>query len=275
MTQEPSQSAERVPQDPVSLLHEAFDREMHRLETRRVELVESREALIALSTTGLRSDPSATALEWGRVPQEMTPAVVERLTAITSDILRACTMTVESGPGVDETNIREGQRRIAGGLLQRALYPLDLLDSPVGQRWIRSWSDVGEKQRFVDRTPTEFAVFGNHAVLAVEEWGDPGSPYVLTRDPMLVAVFTAYFDAAFSAGLPMPTERAANQDDRRLLRLLGMGIKDEAIARYLGWSLRTVRRRVARLMGELGVETRFQLGIAAERAGLIGEERAR
>lgn len=264
-----------VPQDPVGHLHAAFDREMHRLESRRAELLEAREALIALGSAGLPTETPTAALEWERVPPEMTPAFVERLTAITSDILRACTMTVEFGPGVDETNIREGQRRISGGLLQRAIYPLELLDSPVGQRWIRSWNDAGEEQRFVDRTPTEFAVFGNHAVLAVEEWGDPRAPYVLIRDPMLVAMFTAYFDAAFSAGLPMPTARAANEDDRRLLRLLGMGIKDEAIARYLGWSLRTVRRRVARLMGELGVQTRFQLGIAADRAGLIGDERPR
>jgi DNA-binding NarL/FixJ family response regulator len=37
-------------------------------------------------------------------------------------------------------------------------------------------------------------------------------------------------------------------------------MKDEAIARYLGVSLRTVRRRVARLMAVNGVDTRFQLG---------------
>jgi DNA-binding CsgD family transcriptional regulator len=261
--------------DPLGYLHEAFDREMHRLETRRVELAAAREALLELGNRGWGPEGSSPPLGWEHVPTEMTPAVVERLTAITSDIMRACTMTVEQGPGVAETNIREGQRRISGGLVHRALYPLSLVDTPVGQRWIRSWADVGEEQRFVDRTPTEFAVFGNHAVLAVEEWGDPGSPYVFIRDTMPVEIFTAYFDAAFSAGLPMPTERAADEDDRRLLRLLGMGIKDEAIARYLGWSLRTVRRRVARLMVELGVETRFQLGIAADRAGLIGEERGR
>lgn len=270
-------SSRSVPasRDPLGYLHEAFDREMHRLETRRVELAAAREALLELSSPGWGPDGSSAPLGWEHVPLEMTPAVVERLTASTSDVMRACTMTVDQGPGVDETNIREGQRRISGGLVQRALYPLSLLDTPVGQRWIRSWADVGEEQRFVDRTPTEFAVFGNHAVLAVEEWGDPGSPYVLIREPMFVEIFTAYFDAAYSAGLPMPPGRAADDDDRRLLRLLGMGIKDEAIARYLGWSLRTVRRRVARLMVELGVETRFQLGIAADRAGLVGEERAR
>ena len=45
-----------------------------------------------------------------------------------------------------------------------------------------------------------------------------------------------------------------------MLRLLVAGLKDEAIARYLGCSLRTVRRRVAGLMEHYGADTRFQLG---------------
>ena len=41
-----------------------------------------------------------------------------------------------------------------------------------------------------------------------------------------------------------------------------MGLKDEAIARFLGLGLRTVRRRIAALMSLHGVDTRFQLGAA-------------
>ncbi len=56
-------------------------------------------------------------------------------------------------------------------------------------------------------------------------------------------------------------------------QLLALGMKDEAIARYLGWGLRTVRRRVARLMEEHGVDTRFQLGAAVTAAGKVGPQR--
>jgi hypothetical protein len=270
---ERSASSSRFSQrDPLDFLHEALDRETHWLETRRVDLVAAREALLELGSASWGSQASNSPPGWERIPSDMTAAFVERLTAGTADILRACTMTVDTGPGVDEANIREGQRRIAGGLVQRVVYPLDLLDNPIGLRWIRSWSDVGEEQHFVDRTPTEFAIFGNHAVVAVEEWGNPTSPYVLIRQPMLIALFTAYFDAVFASGLPMPAGRASEGDDRRLLRAMGTWAKDETIARSLGWSLRTVRRRVARLMAEMGVDTRFQLGIAAVRAGLVEEE---
>ena len=47
------------------------------------------------------------------------------------------------------------------------------------------------------------------------------------------------------------------------------GAKDEQIARTMGLSLRTVRRRVADLMIELGVDTRFQAGAEAVRRGWL------
>jgi len=41
------------------------------------------------------------------------------------------------------------------------------------------------------------------------------------------------------------------------------GLTDEAIARQLGLSHRTVQRRVAAFMADLGAHTRFQAGVKA------------
>jgi DNA-binding NarL/FixJ family response regulator len=61
----------------------------------------------------------------------------------------------------------------------------------------------------------------------------------------------------------------ARPDLRRfLLQELAAGAKDEQIARTLGLSLRTVRRRVADLI-ELGVDNRFQAGVEAVRRGWL------
>jgi DNA-binding NarL/FixJ family response regulator len=53
------------------------------------------------------------------------------------------------------------------------------------------------------------------------------------------------------------------QDQQRLITLLLSGLTDEAIARQLGTSHRTIQRRVAALMSELGAHTRFQVGVQA------------
>ena len=54
-----------------------------------------------------------------------------------------------------------------------------------------------------------------------------------------------------------------------MLKLLDAGLKDEAIARQLGVSMRTARRRISSLIAKLGVGTRFQAGLEAARHGLL------
>lgn len=56
---------------------------------------------------------------------------------------------------------------------------------------------------------------------------------------------------------------------RRLLLLMRTGAIDEAIARELGVSPRTVHRRITRLQNLLGVRSRFQLGVIACERGWV------
>ncbi|MFI6735480.1 TrmB family transcriptional regulator [Nonomuraea sp. NPDC050451] len=66
-----------------------------------------------------------------------------------------------------------------------------------------------------------------------------------------------------------PAANALSLEDRRLLALLAAGLKDDAIARQLGTSPRTLRRRLRHLLDELNAETRFQAGAQASRRGLV------
>ncbi|QQQ73954.1 hypothetical protein IOD16_22245 [Saccharothrix sp. 6-C] len=77
-----------------------------------------------------------------------------------------------------------------------------------------------------------------------------------------------------------PTMSAAGRDvgevdleptdeTRRLLLLMRTGAIDEAIARELGVSLRTLHRRITRLQNLLGVRSRFQLGVIACERGWV------
>jgi DNA-binding NarL/FixJ family response regulator len=67
------------------------------------------------------------------------------------------------------------------------------------------------------------------------------------------------------------SELLTSRPDQRtfLLRQLASGAKDEQIARTMGLSLRTIRRRIADLMIELGADTRFQAGAEAVRRGWL------
>ena len=83
----------------------------------------------------------------------------------------------------------------------------------------------------------------------------------------LTEMFTLLWDQA------VPVVAAAGQDqlDARMMTLLAAGFKDDAIARQLTLSSRTVGRRVAELMDMLGARTRFQAGVHAHRRHLLDD----
>lgn len=65
--------------------------------------------------------------------------------------------------------------------------------------------------------------------------------------------------AAWSRPVSGPAPGRPDPAACRMLELLGAGLKDEAIARSLGVSSRTVRRRVAELEDRFGAANRIQL----------------
>ena len=112
------------------------------------------------------------------------------------------------------------------------------------------------------------------AVPAAPAAGAPFAPvgHLVVRTPALVATLRDLFDVAWHHASPLPSpvaDRSADARDGALLELLALGAKDETVARRLGVSLRTVRRRTALLMQEMGATTRFQAGREASRRGLV------
>lgn len=237
------------------VLEEQLRREQQRIEDRRAELEASRELLARLTSRTLGAHEPL--IE--PVSPALAPSVVGRLLAETTGVIRNLVLTVEEGPAFDDATMRAVEERLRRGEQQRSIYPASALGTPAGQRWLTSWGEAGEDQRVLPTTETEFAVFGRSAVVALARWDDLDSGYVVVRDPLVVRLFCAYFDVGWRHAAPVPTGRDRTADTR-LVELLELGMKDEAIARYLGVSLRTVRRRVASLMSVNGVDTRFQLG---------------
>lgn len=251
----PLTSADGAPADRV--LQEYLDREDARIEERTRDLTTIRALLDRLLDTD-RSRPTPGV---DPISDEVAPVVVRRLLEESTGILRNVAMVVDSGPGLDDTTMRDNQEWISRGNAQRTIYPAAALDTPRGVQWLRSWAAVGEEQRLLPEVGSEFAVFGDVGAVGLARWGDVGSGYVLIRGPLLISTLTAYFDLAWEHAHAVPFA-ASQPGDERLLELLGMGLKDEAIARFLGLGLRTVRRRIAALMSLHGVDTRFQLGAA-------------
>lgn len=98
----------------------------------------------------------------------------------------------------------------------------------------------------------------------------------MVRGSLLVDALVRLFELQWEMAVPIadvagPDDDAAalTEQERRLLAMLSSGMTDEAMARAVGLSHRTVQRRLAELARRVGAEGRFQLGVQAARRGWV------
>ncbi|MBD0292211.1 MAG: helix-turn-helix transcriptional regulator [Jiangellaceae bacterium] len=160
-------------------------------------------------------------------------------------------------------------REIFGGRPARSIYPAEAMHRPEWLRVVREWADVGEQVRLLPSPPSRLMLFGTEAALVPVEWGRYPARRVVVRTPGVVDALSNLFELLWRQAVPFPGTADGSGGNKQVLRLLAAGAKDETIARQLGLSLRTVRRRVADVLGELGATTRFQAGVEAARRKLV------
>lgn len=162
------------------------------------------------------------------------------------------------------TVVREA---LARGQRSRAIYPARVLEEAPESVFERM--DAGEEVRLVTEVPTRMALVEGIGAVIPEEWGVANERRLVLHQPAVMAALGDLFEELWSRAIVVPGGASTDHSRRLLLEQLARGAKDEQMARVLGLSLRTVRRRVADLLHDLGVETRFQAGVEAVRRGWI------
>jgi sugar-specific transcriptional regulator TrmB/DNA-binding CsgD family transcriptional regulator len=166
---------------------------------------------------------------------------------------------------------------LSRGVRYRIAYDREVLES-AGIDGLRGCIAAGEEARTYPNLPMKLAICDDRQAMIPLRVDDPGSEDVLIvhTSPLLEALrmlFEAVWERAVPIGPPGSLEAdrvSGSQQDRDLLMLLAGGLKDQAISRQLGVSLRTVQRRIRGLMDKLGAETRFQAGLQARERNWVG-----
>lgn len=239
---------------PRASLERVVSAEEARLATRRQDLSRLRDSIDQFVTdyrVGQELSAQTPPMR-ERVDPTVLASVHEQLAAASVGPIRR---TQAAAPQTDPRDYATTAAQVEAGRELRSLYLASVVDA--SGDWMRRWSDLGEEQRVVSHVPSQFVCFGDDAALATTQWGRSDGDWVVLRDPMVVAAFVELFDRLWDTAAAAPE----GSESRELLALMEQGLKDEAIARVLGISLRTVRRRVAALMERYGVETRFQLAL--------------
>ncbi|MYR46733.1 LuxR family transcriptional regulator [Streptomyces sp. SID5910] len=155
------------------------------------------------------------------------------------------------------------------GVRYRVVVERSVLDMPTGITELTAALGRDEQVRVVDRVPTKL-VIADRSLALVPLTAHSAEPAALVVHASgLLELLSGLFDAVWRDALPLRlgasgvTEQepdGPDGTDLEILSLLLAGLTDASVAKQLDLGLRTVQRRVKRLMELTGVTTRLQLG---------------
>ncbi|HZX02479.1 helix-turn-helix domain-containing protein [Kribbella sp.] len=176
----------------------------------------------------------------------------------------------ETPPYVKPISVEDAQpvaAAIQHGVAHRIVYSRAAVDEQ-GLDTLLVTLSVGEQARVTGDVPMRLAIYDDRiATLPAVTGTRTDEGLLVVRPSALLDALIALFERVWASALPLtltaeePVE-AAEAEDRILIALLSAGMSDQAIARQLGISLRTVGRRIQRVQNGLHAQTRFQAGVA-------------
>lgn len=190
---------------------------------------------------------------------------------------------VTGAPAVVTGPDNEAEEQAAGrGVRYRVVVERSVLDLPDGVTELSAALGREEHVRVVDRVPTKLVV-ADRALALVPLTTHSAEPAALVvHESGLLELLSGLFESVWRDALPLRlgadgvTEQqpdGPDATDLEVLSLLLAGLTDASVAKQLDLGLRTVQRRVKRLMGLTGVTTRLQLGWHAYERGWVARDR--
>lgn len=183
-------------------------------------------------------------------------------------------MTVQPGGSRVSYDLDELDH-VRGPARHRTLYPHAVRTHAATLRHIERLTEAGCEVRTLDRVFDRLVVV-DRAVAYVPGHVEARTSALEIRQPAIVAFLVQVFEEAWERGSSVDprASRAVEPDiadeiQRAVMRLLVAGYTDEAIARRLGTSRRTVAAHVSRIAALLQSRSRAQLGYLIATSGLL------
>ncbi|MGX1668137.1 helix-turn-helix transcriptional regulator [Streptomyces sp. NPDC055400] len=170
----------------------------------------------------------------------------------------------------------------ARGIRSRVLYDARVLAD--AGRFTRAMAAVaaGEQVRVVASAPLKLLLVDGRMALIPLTGSETRQRHrsVVVHGSTLTDALQELFEVVWRQASPLrargqlPDRRLAREEgltaaEQELVELLGSGLTDEVIARHLGVSDRTLRRRVRELQDRLGSTGRFQAGVRVAQRGWL------
>ncbi|MEU1285823.1 helix-turn-helix transcriptional regulator [Kitasatospora sp. NPDC005856] len=163
------------------------------------------------------------------------------------------------------------------GISVRALWPDSLRGDNRTLEYAEWFRSLGGRARTVATLPIQMIIMDReYVVLLPVITDDSDADAVLIHSQEVAAALCAVFEAtwkrATELGALEPLDNhGLTTHEREYMRLLVLGLTDQAVAVRLGVSHRTARRIAASLMEKIGARSRFEAGFKAATGGWLSD----
>ncbi|MBB5953720.1 DNA-binding CsgD family transcriptional regulator/uncharacterized membrane protein [Saccharothrix tamanrassetensis] len=162
------------------------------------------------------------------------------------------------------------------GARVRLLYPHTGRGDTVTRSYLRDVVEAGGEVRTSSDIFERFIVFDRRIAFILtpgDEDGD-GHAVAVVEEPAISGFLCRVHEHAWQSAMRFSPRQPGYSDaldvlKTSILALLASGLTDNAIARRVGISERTLRRHIAVIMRDMSADSRFQAGVTAAKAGLV------
>jgi DNA-binding CsgD family transcriptional regulator/DNA-binding MarR family transcriptional regulator len=162
---------------------------------------------------------------------------------------------------------------LARGIKIRTLYPASARHDEAVVEYARWFRAHGGEARTAVTLPVRVLIYDRKFAVVTSDPMNFSRGAIVLNTPGAITALQALFDLLWQSGAELParlaSENALRPEERELLQLLSRGLKDEAISRSLGISIRTVRRMINVLSNRVDATSRFELGARAVERGWL------
>lgn len=172
---------------------------------------------------------------------------------------------------------------IREGVRFRSVYDADTFHDVLSLETARRGDRIGGEIRLSSNLPMKLVMFDGTAAIMPLRSDEPAAGSLLVHSPTLLYVLKTLFEQLWERGIAWKAdgvpaaasavlaEPAATPRGLEVLRLMSLGMKDDAIARVLGVSRRTVQQDISDIGELLGARNRFQIALFAGQRGWLAE----
>ena len=206
------------------------------------------------------------------------PEKIARVLSDTADIATSEILSMHPGPVMPTEVLAQGLRRdlqvLDRGVTMRSIHLRPMTRIIHSMTHLQDLRAGGAQVRIANIVPFRFILVDRVQALVPALHTNSSNAMMVLRGEAITALLVKVFEMCWASAAPLEAaepgqESGLSSQQLWVLRLMSTGRKDEAIARELGVSVRTLRRVMADLMARLGVESRFQAGITAAKMGLL------